>query len=26
MVAVTKEPPGRIKTASIQILDYNLNR
>ncbi|KAG2103679.1 hypothetical protein BD769DRAFT_1506289 [Suillus cothurnatus] len=26
MVAVTKEPPGRIKTASVQILDYNLNR
>ncbi|KAG6374661.1 hypothetical protein JVT61DRAFT_4026 [Boletus reticuloceps] len=26
LVAVTKEPPGRIRTASIQILDYNLNR
>ncbi|KAH7926400.1 hypothetical protein BV22DRAFT_1032896 [Leucogyrophana mollusca] len=26
LVAVTKEPPGRIKTASVQILDYNLNR
>ncbi|KAG0705609.1 hypothetical protein DFH29DRAFT_872952 [Suillus ampliporus] len=26
MVAVTKEPPGRIKTSSVQILDYNLNR
>ncbi|OJA11972.1 hypothetical protein AZE42_07236 [Rhizopogon vesiculosus] len=26
MVAVTKEPPGRIKTTSVQILDYNLNR
>ncbi|KAG1723238.1 uncharacterized protein EDB91DRAFT_1271967 [Suillus paluster] len=26
LVAVTKEPPGRIKTSSIQILDYNLNR
>lgn len=26
MVAITKEPPGRIKTSSVQILDYNLNR
>ncbi|KAF9219789.1 hypothetical protein BS17DRAFT_740317 [Gyrodon lividus] len=26
LVAVTKEPPGRIKTSSVQILDYNLNR
>ncbi|KAH7885823.1 hypothetical protein F5I97DRAFT_1158855 [Phlebopus sp. FC_14] len=26
LVAVTKEPPGRIKTASVQVLDYNLNR
>ncbi|KAJ6593653.1 hypothetical protein B0H19DRAFT_1091407 [Mycena capillaripes] len=26
LVAVTKEPPGRLKTTSIQILDYNLNR
>ncbi|KAI9573766.1 hypothetical protein HD554DRAFT_2012186 [Boletus coccyginus] len=26
LVAVTKEPPGRIRTASVQILDYNLNR
>ncbi|EGO20541.1 hypothetical protein SERLADRAFT_476822, partial [Serpula lacrymans var. lacrymans S7.9] len=26
LVAVTKEPPGRIKTTAIQILDYNLNR
>ncbi|KAF9244642.1 hypothetical protein BU15DRAFT_86013 [Melanogaster broomeanus] len=26
LVAVTKEPPGRIKTASVQILDYNLHR
>jgi hypothetical protein len=26
MVAVTREPPGRIKTTSVQILDYNLNR
>ncbi|KAH7913056.1 hypothetical protein BJ138DRAFT_1111787 [Hygrophoropsis aurantiaca] len=26
LVAVTKEPPGRIKTTSVQILDYNLNR
>ncbi|KAG8215004.1 hypothetical protein J3R82DRAFT_8410 [Butyriboletus roseoflavus] len=26
LVAVTKEPPGRIRSASVQILDYNLNR
>ncbi|KAF8892040.1 hypothetical protein BD779DRAFT_1437179 [Infundibulicybe gibba] len=26
LVAVTKEPPGRLKTMSVQILDYNLNR
>ncbi|KAJ7690642.1 hypothetical protein B0H17DRAFT_935742 [Mycena rosella] len=26
LVAVTKEPPGRLKSTSIQILDYNLNR
>ncbi|KAJ7874734.1 hypothetical protein B0H14DRAFT_2717323 [Mycena olivaceomarginata] len=26
LVAVTKEPPGRLKTTSIQILDYNLQR
>ncbi|TCD62376.1 hypothetical protein EIP91_006958 [Steccherinum ochraceum] len=26
LVAVTKEPPGRLKTTAIQILDYNLNR
>ncbi|KAJ7497073.1 hypothetical protein FB451DRAFT_1209976 [Mycena latifolia] len=26
LVAVTKEPPGRLKTTSVQILDYNLNR
>ncbi|KAL4066053.1 hypothetical protein J3A83DRAFT_4048186, partial [Scleroderma citrinum] len=26
LVAVTKEPPGRIKTSSVQILDYNLQR
>lgn len=26
LVAVTKEPPGRLKTSSVQILDYNLNR
>lgn len=26
LVAITKEPAGRIKTTSIQILDYNLNR
>ncbi|KAI0060235.1 hypothetical protein BV25DRAFT_1871265 [Artomyces pyxidatus] len=26
LVAVTKEPPGRLKTATVQILDYNLNR
>ncbi|KAG6370928.1 hypothetical protein JVT61DRAFT_10775 [Boletus reticuloceps] len=26
LVAVTKEPPGRIRTSSVQILDYNLNR
>jgi hypothetical protein len=26
LVAITNEPPGRIKTKSVQILDYNLNR
>ncbi|KAK1222126.1 hypothetical protein PQX77_015054 [Marasmius sp. AFHP31] len=26
LVAITKEPAGRLKTQSIQILDYNLNR
>ncbi|KAJ7072525.1 hypothetical protein C8F01DRAFT_1104263 [Mycena amicta] len=26
LVAVTKEPPGRLKTTAVQILDYNLNR
>ena len=26
LVAVTKVSPGRLKTSSIQILDYNLNR
>ncbi|KAF9563965.1 hypothetical protein CPC08DRAFT_705682 [Agrocybe pediades] len=26
IVAVTKETPGRLKTQSVQILDYNLNR
>ncbi|KAJ8520284.1 hypothetical protein ONZ45_g2866 [Pleurotus djamor] len=26
LVAVTKEPAGRLKTSTIQILDYNLNR
>jgi hypothetical protein len=26
IIAVTKEPPGRLKTISVQILDYNLNR
>lgn len=26
LVAVTKEPPGRIKTTTVQLLDYNLNR
>ncbi len=26
MVAVAKEPPGKIKTTAVQILDYNLNR
>jgi hypothetical protein len=26
LVAVTKEPPGKLKTALVQILDYNLNR
>lgn len=26
LVAVTKEPPGRLKTTSVQILDYNLQR
>ncbi|KAF9475223.1 hypothetical protein BDN70DRAFT_814447 [Pholiota conissans] len=26
IIAVTKEPAGRLKTTSVQILDYNLNR
>ncbi|KAI0259357.1 hypothetical protein BC834DRAFT_974329 [Gloeopeniophorella convolvens] len=26
LVAITKEPPGKLKTSAIQILDYNLNR
>lgn len=26
LVAVTKEPPGKLKTSAVQILDYNLNR
>lgn len=26
LVAVTKEPPGRIKTTTVQLLDYNINR
>lgn len=26
LVAITKEPPGRIKTKAVQILDYNLKR
>ncbi|KAJ3479158.1 hypothetical protein NLI96_g9249 [Meripilus lineatus] len=26
LVAVTKEPPGRLKTSNVQLLDYNLNR
>jgi hypothetical protein len=26
LVAVTKEPPGRLRTTAVQILDYNLNR
>lgn len=26
LIAVTKEPAGRIKTTSVQILDYNINR
>ncbi|KAF5351540.1 hypothetical protein D9758_007242 [Tetrapyrgos nigripes] len=26
LVAITKEPAGRLKTQSVQILDYNLNR
>ncbi|KAJ7502828.1 hypothetical protein B0H11DRAFT_605171 [Mycena galericulata] len=26
LVAVTKEPAGRLKTTSLQLLDYNLNR
>lgn len=26
LVAVTKEPPGRLRTSAVQILDYNLNR
>ncbi|KAF8636371.1 hypothetical protein AX17_003556 [Amanita inopinata Kibby_2008] len=26
LVAVTKEPTGRLKTMSVQVLDYNINR
>jgi hypothetical protein len=26
LVAVAKEPAGRIKTSTVQLLDYNLNR
>ncbi|KAH9926333.1 uncharacterized protein BXZ73DRAFT_103014 [Epithele typhae] len=26
LVAVTKEPPGKLQTRAVQILDYNLNR
>ncbi|KAL5531483.1 hypothetical protein ACEPAG_4360 [Sanghuangporus baumii] len=26
LVAITKEPPGKIKTKAVQILDYNLKR
>jgi hypothetical protein len=26
LVAITKEPPGRIKSSLVQILDYNINR
>ncbi len=26
LVAITKEPAGRLKTSTVQILDYNLNR
>lgn len=26
MVAIAKEPPGKIKTKAVQILDYNLGR
>ncbi|KAI8974595.1 hypothetical protein BD414DRAFT_498155 [Trametes punicea] len=26
LVAITKEPPGRLQTRSVQLLDYNLNR
>ncbi|KAI0628208.1 hypothetical protein C8Q77DRAFT_1068400 [Trametes polyzona] len=26
LVAITKEPPGRLQTRSVQVLDYNLNR
>ena len=26
LVAVTSEPPSRIRNGSVQILDYNLNR
>lgn len=26
LVAVTKEPTGRLKTSTVQVLDYNLNR
>ena len=26
LVAVTKEPAGRLKTQQVQILDYNINR
>ena len=26
LVAIAKEPPGKLKTKAVQILDYNLNR
>lgn len=26
LIAVTKEPPGKIKTSTVQILDYNIQR
>lgn len=26
LVAITKEPAGRIKSRTVQILDYNINR
>ncbi|TFK87031.1 hypothetical protein K466DRAFT_131270 [Polyporus arcularius HHB13444] len=26
LIAVTKEPPGRLQTRTVQLLDYNLNR